>query len=64
MTVLSFAYAVDKIVSSKLGYDRSAQSKVQKAVADQMIVDHYEAKSSADETAELVFQALKTLENA
>ena len=62
MNVLMFAAKVDKILVSRLGYSRSQQSQVQKAVADQMISDHFNAGSTVSETVEIVQQVLKTLE--
>ena len=64
MHLMTFAYAVDKLLEQRLGYPRSQQSLAQKAVCDQMMMDHLAAKSTPEEAATTIHQALKTLESA
>lgn len=60
MNVIMYAYAVDKL----LIYKRSEMSNVQKNISDQIIIDHYNVKSSIEDCAKIINTNLKELDNS
>ena len=60
--VIAFAYDVDRAIEASTGRIRSSFGPTQRLIADKMIADHYDAGSTAKETAQVVWAALKSLE--
>lgn len=60
MNIIQYAYAVDRL----LIYKRSEMSTIQKNTSDQIIIDHYNAKSSVNDCAKIINTNLKELDNS